>query len=207
MGTRRAGFTLIELLIVLVIAGTIFTAVFGGLSFGSRIWDVSYKSIEARSKIIVVQQIVRRQLADIVLLTETHPTKNGEEERSSIVGNSTRLQMISGYPRALSNGSANEFAFYLDGAQMVMEWWAVDTLGRRSNAEQLHEKRVLLDGVSSLTFRYLPRGPAGPLWQSFWQRNTAIPDLVEMNVEFADTRLEWPKFLAEPRWANEPRFY
>ncbi len=204
---QRSGFTLVELLIVLVIAGTIVASVFGGLSFGSRIWDASHKSIEARSKVIVVQQLVRRQLADIVVLAEVYPTENGEEERSSINGSSTRLQIFSGYPRELSDGLVNEFTFYLEGAQLVMEWWALNALGRRPESERLHEKRVLLDGVSSLNFRYLPHGSHDLTWYSSWQRNSAIPDLLEMNIEFADSKIVWPKFLAEPRWRNETRFY
>lgn len=78
------GFTLVELPVAMTLLGLIFVALFGGLRFGTRTWEVGNERSEAFAEVEVVQSLLRRQLAQAVMLRVPkghEPVFLGEEDR------------------------------------------------------------------------------------------------------------------------------
>ena len=64
---RQAGFTLVELLVAMTLLAFLSIALFGGLRFGARSWDVVIDSSVERDHIASTQIFLRDRLGQMTL--------------------------------------------------------------------------------------------------------------------------------------------
>lgn len=65
---REVGFTLLELLIAITILGLLATILFGGLRFGTRVWNTGDQALERFSEVQSAYEVMRRTLTRAVPL-------------------------------------------------------------------------------------------------------------------------------------------
>jgi len=208
-GKATAGFTLIELLVALMLFGLIAVVLFGGLTFGTRAWEVGNAQADRLAEVESVQGLLRRQLARC-LLAGGASTEEGEPS-PSFTGEAGRLGFLAPAPPQIGVGGIYLFELTEeDGPEarrLVLTWrlprGEVPPEGQASTAGG---RRVLLDGIDSLDFSYFgsPRPGEPAAWQDTWEGRQGPPRLVAVDLTFAaaDGR-RWPRLLVAPRAAPD----
>jgi general secretion pathway protein J len=77
------GFTLVELLVAMTLLGLIFVALFGGLRFGTRVWETGNAQSERIAEVEIAQSLLRRLLRQAFVpdAAEGVGTVRGEADR------------------------------------------------------------------------------------------------------------------------------
>ncbi len=195
--TAAAGFTLAELLVAMTLLGLISVALFGGLRFGARAWEVGMQRADEQSQVEAVQNVLRRQLERAVSFPLADQT-------TSFYGERERLQFSA--PAASQFGPSGFYRFELltvsdQGRDDLILRWRVE----RSDLEESGtepEERVLLLDVADLEFGYYgdPERSFEPEWQDEWQDVDLPPDLIAVRIGFPEgDERAWPELIAAPR--------
>lgn len=192
---RDGGFTLIELLVALTLFSLLMTAVFGGLSFGARIWQRGGERLENVSQVQAVHRFLHQRLEDALPLDD-------RRDRPLFKGERTGIRLASTMPESLGDG-----VFLLDlglrardgGApirDLILRWRPLEPSLSSEGGE-----RVILEDVSELTIGYFgeSRRAAARGWHGRWQNEPSLPELVRIDLQFprGDPR-RWLPFAASP---------
>ena len=200
-GRRRSGgFTLVELLVAMTLLGLIFVALFGGLRFGTRTWEVGNERSEAFAEVEVMQSLLRRQLAQAVMLR----TPKGDQ--SVFLGEGDRLGFAAPGPSQTGVGGLYLFEIFTEPSdenlRLVLRWQI-----HRPDLEfpldgEEGESRVLLENVEGLRFSYFgdTEKRKDVQWNDSWSDLDILPKLVSVEVALpsGDGRY-WPNLIVAPR--------
>ena len=197
------GFTLVELLVATTLLGLIMMALFGGLRFGTAVWQAGEARADRISELQAVQGFLERQIE------RTQPVRrSGQAGRRELLfdGLSDSLSFVSLMPEHL--GIAGYYLFELhaptdlDSGRLVMRRQLVQPGASEVESVGEPEERVLIDGVSRLEIAYFGamRPQDAPVWQDRWVDATTLPWLVRIRVVFEeDDRRTWPELVVAPR--------
>ncbi len=202
-GRGEQGFTLVEVLVALTLLAFVSLMLFGGLRFGARTWEAVVVASEQRDRIAAAQGFLRDRLS-----TTTNP--GGRRARDTLVaidlnGDADRLSFVSPWMTSLAQPGLYRFTLWHDAegdGQLVLEWQPAGLAAAEgAELEGLRDRRVLLEGVDAVGFRYYgavaPDEP--PAWLNHWQTPELAPLLVEIEVTLDDPVRAWPRFVAEIR--------
>ncbi|MEM7024310.1 MAG: prepilin-type N-terminal cleavage/methylation domain-containing protein, partial [Pseudomonadota bacterium] len=194
---RESGFTLLELLVAITLLGVLMAALFGALRLGNKIWDTGEARLDAIARVQVVQDFLRRQLAQTVPLDEP------SEGSSVFLGAKDSVRFVSFLPEHLGGGvSLLELALAApqNGAEhgnLVIRINPID-LDTEAVSEADAEERVLIEQVEALELAYFgaARPNAEPIWWQEWEAQQTLPRLIRMKLQFpeGDGR-RWPELI------------
>lgn len=196
------GFTLVELLVAMTLIGLIFVALFGGLRFGARTWEIGNARSEDSAQTEVTQSLIRRQLAQTIMLPGL------DRGEFTFEGDADRLRFTAPAPTQIGLGGIYLFELFTEsseqGEQLVLRWRLHrPDLDPDSPIEDEDRKtRVLIDGIEALRLRYFgdPEGERDPDWSDNWRGHEVLPTLVSIRVELPqEDRRRWPDLLVAPR--------
>ncbi|WP_181905268.1 prepilin-type N-terminal cleavage/methylation domain-containing protein [Aestuariispira insulae] len=214
MNNRRTGFTLVELMVVLVLVGLLASALLGGLQFTAAAWERGSARSRATQDMVIVQNLLRNQLAGLPLVKERAALKR------RIRGTKDSLTLITRYPEQLSAGGLNEFRYQITGDTLTMTWRALDAQGQAASSSTdgtggtdtiTSESRILLEGLAGGQFAFQGASETGGTidWQDSWDRKIALPGLVRLELDRAEDNPGplWPTFIGQPRINGAPVLY
>lgn len=221
----EAGFTLLELLVALSVLAVLMALMFGGLRFGSRVWERGDASLRGLAELQTASNFIRRAIAQSV--PKSLPAQSGDvrfdggaqpeaaepgsdEAALAFRGRPDALRLVTLAPSQLLPGGLYEIALGLDGGgrggYRLSAWFrpldrsgsAPSTLDRDARTRQV----VLLTGVADVRLRYFGQGDdfdEPPQWHERWEDMLARPNLVSMRVDFppGDARM-WPELIVAP---------
>jgi len=187
---RRAekGFTLIEVLIAVALVSAIFVIVAGALQFSVRAWRNTEASLTAVRDVAFAQSILRRTLES------AYPRLAGDD-RIDFVGDATGVRFVAETPNALDAPVRSRIAIRSvaseDGVAVVIEI--------TPEFSDTRVEETLIEGMSSVSFSYLPRrrdGAGAPEWTDRWAGEARPPALVKIEAQPAkDDRRRWPALI------------
>jgi len=199
----QAGFTLVELLVVVTLIGMISVALFGGLRFGIRVWEVGAYRGERFAEIEVAQSLLRRLLRQAILLADAKGDNTFE-------GDDQSLRFTAPAPAQFGLGGVYLFEFSTEqveeGEDLILSWQLFRADDFDKPFGENSESRVLLEGMKALSIGYfglLGRGDE-PDWEDAWKESDTLPKLVTIDIAFArgDDRI-WPELSVVPLSASD----
>jgi general secretion pathway protein J len=202
-----AGFTLIELLVAMTLLGILMTALFGGLSLGSRVWETSDRRLEDGSRAQAVRDFLTARLGETLPVSIEGPL---------FAGSADSLRFASPMPAHLGAG-IYMLELGLDASlpadrprDLLLRWQKVLTSAAEA-ANPVTGQRVLLEGIAGLELAYFgalgERGESA--WREQWQGADNLPRLIDIEITFppGDPR-RFPPLAVRPmvsRW-YDPSF-
>ncbi|HEY2446767.1 MAG TPA: prepilin-type N-terminal cleavage/methylation domain-containing protein [Rhizomicrobium sp.] len=212
----EAGFTLLELLIATTILGFLSLLLFGGLQFGTRVWEKAQISTTDTNRVRAAQLFLSDEIARI------YPSFTGltpADRQVQFQGEDQRMTFLA--PSKTATGA--------------MDWVTVETQkgrngvsvvvtreGELSNGHGTARRQTLIGGFKWFQISYYGApAPAGggtsrlqtanaglgrnqavvgppPQWTSVWKGQSALPQLIRIRAAFVD-KAQWPDLVASPR--------
>ncbi len=213
-GTGEAGFTLIELLIATTVLAFLSLLLFGGLQFGTRVWEKTETSTSAMNRVRAAQQILSDELMHVYPLFVSSPADNyvdfdGEDQHvtflapsSDIRGAMDRVTIGSVHgPQGVSVvvSSSPELAAAPQPHRRTiitgLKWFQISYFGPPTAAPHTQTS------ASALTARTSAPGStqnAPPQWTSVWQGQARLPMLIRIRASLPD-KAQWPDLVITPR--------
>ncbi len=200
-GNSESGFTLLELLIALVLLGFLSALLFGAIRFGARAWERSTAVATQVDDIHTTQALLRR------LLSEVYPmliTADATRPRIDFAGEAASIDFLAPVPEALGAGGRARFTLGLreHGGLWQLVIASRPELAKDEAQPSSSTGSVLLSAIERFEFSYFgslrPGDP--PAWHESWSRQTSLPQLIRMRLEFpgGDHR-SWPELVVAPR--------
>jgi general secretion pathway protein J len=183
------GFTLIEVLVSLVLLALVLGLLSGVVRFARGTWDAAAR-LDREAGYDIAANFLRQRLGEALPLFERTATG---AMRVTFQGTSDTLKFVA----ASQNGPAGAglYALALEaasarGASQALFARVAPYQQARAGPEAPSEDHVLAENIKSVAFRYFGRKDRRqpPAWQDAWNRTDALPDLVEMTVNYADRR-------------------
>jgi len=191
------GFTLLELLVAITLLGLLSLALFGGVSFGMRVWDRSEKTADSARGRHVFEEELRDRLSRAD--PELDPKGPGEAE-VKFQGAPDRLSFLAPVDES---GQLSELSYrYIsDDANGRLEVSSKPELARSGSASQ----RILLKDVAKAEFSYFgSQGPGSPTsWRNEWQHATRLPQLVRIRLWLGRKKEAWPELVIPTKLAGD----
>lgn len=199
--STEAGFTLVELLVVVTLVGLISVALFGGLRFGIRVWEVGAYRSDRLSEIEVAQSLLRRLLQRTILTADV-------EGNLTFEGDEQVLQFTAPAPAQFGLGGIYLFEIFTErveqGEDLILRWQLFRADDQDDPFGENSESRVLMEGIEGLNIGYfgvmdgLSRR-AEPDWESVWKDAETLPQMVSIAIAFEreDDRI-WPELSVTP---------
>ncbi len=204
-GSSSRGFTLVEMLISIVLIGVIMTAAYAGLSSSNRAVISGEQQIDRNNRLRVVQQFVRRQIANALPLAMQ--SDDSQQDDLSIVrfeGGRETMRFVSPMPGYLGHGGPHEQTISYDRGELVFDHQLLVSDDDSELAAAIAEREpvVLLEDVERVRFSYLEAADepdADPEWVDEWQDPSRTPLMVRVELEFdSDSRMVWPTLDVAP---------
>ncbi len=199
------GMTLVELLVAMTLLALISVALFGGLRFGTRAWEVGAQRSEIFAQVESAQSLLRRQLSRAVALPIPGPKKKWTFE-----GTEERLDFTAPAPSQFGVGGIYRFELFAEPGpegehqQVILRWkiYRSEQTGPLDGEDS--ETRALLEGIEDLRFSYfgLLERQEEAEWNDHWTETDGLPELILVDVIFPrDDDRRWPELLIAPRAA------
>jgi general secretion pathway protein J len=198
------GFTLLELLIAITLLGLLAGLLFGGLSFGVRVWEKGDAELEKMAELQIAQGLIRR-LVSRALLSDL---AEGEDSDAAIFeGTADALRFVGPAPAQSLPGGLYRLSIRADDVsgkrRLVMSWWPLDPDEREPAAGDDENVVVLVENIADVSFGFFGAADADrngdPRWRDRWENMPGLPLLVRINVTFpdGDGRI-WPELVVAP---------
>ncbi|HSF94344.1 MAG TPA: prepilin-type N-terminal cleavage/methylation domain-containing protein [Thermohalobaculum sp.] len=196
---RQAGFTLVELLVAMTLLAFLSLSLFGGLRFGARSWDAVVGSSAERDAIASTQTFLRARLSEMTAPSPDRP--DPEDEIGRLGGSETSVEFTAPWLSALSLGGLYRFTLWHDDEEdgrLMLRWQPDEAI--EDSGEDLGDlvgERVLLDGVSDVALSYygITDEDDQPDWRDRWENPERPPQMLRLELEFADAGVVWPAFI------------
>lgn len=204
----NGGFTLVELLVAMTLIGLLFVALFGGLRFGTRVWEAGVERGEDFAEVEVTQALLRRQLDQLLPL----PVPDQQEQEISFSGEQERLTFTAPAPSQFGLGGIYYFDLFAEraepGQRLVLRWQLYRPDRDEPFNEEESQQRTLLENIEAVQFGYygdpeqfeigerLDKGE----WRERWVGADLPPQLIAVRIVFPenDSRY-WPELIIAPR--------
>jgi general secretion pathway protein J len=192
----QAGFTLVEALVAVTLLGLLSIALTRGLRFGVDAWARGSAHSDQLSRTTVVQGLLRRVMGEAYpyFLFNRHVDFEGTSES---------LAFLASAPVVLGASGRSRFRLSIakhDGLSDLVMTSQAELAA--ADAPAAIEKKTLLAGTAFIEFAYFGkwRSEANAQWHDRWTGQSALPQLVRIQVRFpeGDTRL-WPDLVIAPR--------
>ena len=207
VGTQR-GFTLLELLISLTLLGLILVLLFGGLRLSIRSWDSVQKKVDNLNSVRSVEGFLRREMEQIY----PYRWKAAPARRFAFVGERHKVNFVAPMPSRIGGGGLYAIALELEqtgsGRRLTWKYVPVDPQMQDFSSLDPAKEMVLagteLIAVDDIWLSYFGRETesAAPRWVDRWDSTVTMPQLIRIQVRFADGS-EWPDFVVAPMLTSE----
>lgn len=184
---RDAGFSFVEVLVSLTLLALIMILLPGTIRLAARASTQSANIIQS-SQGAEVLGFIRKSIS------ETLPILESDEDGAISVAFHGEAQSVD-YVAPLAYGPAGGglYRMHLRFVQPDGEASSslmLDLAPYQRGAKTVPESRRLIEGVASGAIRYfgLAAGRQLPEWSSAWTRSDRLPDLIEIDMKFEDSR-------------------
>ena len=191
-GRRQPGFTLLELLVAMALMGMVLVVLYSGLRLGLNGTDSGERRAEATHRLRLVQEFIRRQLAQSM-------TVYGLNERQELAvvfsGQPDSIEFVAPMLAQLGQGGLYRVRIGISDGRLSMRWRLYQSDGGAAGEER---ETVLLQGVSGGEWAYF--GPerdddqGQPRWRPDWTSAERRPLLVRLNL--SQQGEAWPDLVA-----------
>lgn len=186
--SRQAGFTLLELVVAITLMGLVLVVLYSGLRLGLNGWDSGEQRAEATNRLRLVQEFLRRQLAQSITVY-----RPDDKLGRAVVfaGESSRIEFVAPMLAQLGQGGLYRIRIEVTDGRLWLRWRPYLPSDPAAGQEQ---EMVLLDGVDAVQWNYF--GPEQdwdlepPRWRSDWTSTFRRPWLVRLNLNL--DRKPWP---------------
>ncbi|MDP5293439.1 prepilin-type N-terminal cleavage/methylation domain-containing protein [Oceanimonas sp. CHS3-5] len=212
--TRARGFTLLELMVALSLLTLLAGLMFGGFRIASRAWQSVDEHNNELSETVQAQRFLRRLLArsESRSVPETRDTSQlsfqGDERSliflSALPQRDSRVSQTAWFYLALDDSDPDQPVLQLktqplagleeptpEQPEITFDWYRlVDDFQRPEGITPL-----LILPAAAFSLSYLPREEDGlqPGWQSDWQEQGDLPELVKLQLSD-----DWPALVVSP---------
>jgi general secretion pathway protein J len=206
------GFTLLELLIATTVLAFLALLLFGGLRFGTRVWEKAETSTTETNRIRAAQLVLSDEIAGIYpfFAGDSDPVKKvnfaGESQRMTFFAPSKSLPggldlvTIQALPEKGGFSVVIASKAELAGAQGVvvhhtlingLKWLQISYYGPPSPAGTAANQPPTAKAGAAAP-------PAPPQWTSVWEGQRRLPLLIRVRAAM-ENRAEWPDLVVSPR--------
>lgn len=190
------GFTLLEVLIAVALVSAIFVIVAGALQFSVRAWRASNASITATQDVAFAQSIMRQSLED------AYPRLAGAGA-VEFTGAAESVRFIGQTPNALNAPARAYIDISAEETENGAENGIAIVIAFRPEFTSDTVRETLIDGLSNVSFSYLPPrrdGAPEPEWSDHWTGAARLPALIKVDARFPEgDRRAWPPLIIAPQ--------
>lgn len=191
------GFTLVELLVSMTLLGLVLMVLFGGLRFGTTVWQAGEAQAERMAEMQAIQAFLHRQVS------RAQPVRRAVQagrREIQFEGEASSLRFVSIMPAHL--GTAGYYLIDIrerrvgDRTQLVMRRRLYQPGTGEAEIMGEARERVLLDDIADLEISYFgaERRNDPAVWHRRWLNSAVLPALVRIEVAFKDgDRRLWPE--------------
>lgn len=215
--STQAGFTLIELLIATTLVAFLSLLLFGGLRFGTRVWEKTETATTDINRVRAAQLFLSEEVAGIYPFyagdqpADKHVDFAGEEKRLTFFAPSRTLPggmdlvTIQALPEKGSVSLVVASKGELTGPQAPashhilirgLKWFQISYFGAPAPAGMISTRpptaKVGL-GANAAASATPP-----PQWTSVWEGQRKLPQLIRFRAAFQN-RTQWPDLVLSPR--------
>ena len=199
---RSAGLTLMELIVALAIVGLLALLLFGGLKYGSRVWNRTVARSQAMDDVLTAQRFLRGRLN---LLDPFLPADNPALRHGPVEGTADAVAFSAPLPQSGDQHGLYRYRLYVGrnkGQESLWVAWRLDRNGAPAGASDADwQSERLVENIQSLTIDYFDTSSLGaPRWVPDWRERRTPPALVRIRVAFnAQDLRRWPALIVRPR--------
>ncbi|MBS1225343.1 MAG: prepilin-type N-terminal cleavage/methylation protein [Proteobacteria bacterium] len=184
---RQTGFTLLELVVAITLMGLVLVVVYSGLRLGLNSWDSGEARAEATNRLRLVEEFLRRQLAQSMTV---YQTSDRQERTVVFTGQADRIEFVAPMLAQLGQGGLYRVRIEAGDGRLWIRWRPYLPADPTAGEER---ETVLLEGVSGVEWAYF--GTEGdddpqPEWRSDWAGSVRRPLLVRLNLTLQGE--SWP---------------
>jgi len=212
----EAGFTLLELLIATTVLAFLSLLLFGGLRFGTRVWEKSETSTTQTNRVRAAQLLLSDEIAHIYPFfagdtpTSKHIDFSGEDKRmtyfapSKTVPGGMDLVTVQAMPskngvsvviarKAELEGTAGAISHHtlISG----LKWFQISYFGSPVPAGSTTQPQIT--SKAGLGAGAAAAAAAAPQWTSVWEGQMRLPLLIRVRASLG--RNAWPDLVVSPR--------
>jgi general secretion pathway protein J len=212
----ESGFTLLELLIATTLLAFLSLLLFGGLRFGTRVWEKTETATNGTNRVRAAQLVLSEELAQIYpfyagdTATMKHVDFAGEDQRvtffapSKTLPGSMDLVTIQGVREKGGVSVVIASKPELEGTRGVashytlirgLKWFQISYYGPPSPATSSQAPTTAKAGLGA-NAAAAAKPPAQ--WTSIWEGQQKVPQLIRIRAAMAD-KSQWPDVVASPR--------
>jgi general secretion pathway protein J len=199
-GTR--GFTLLELLVAITLLGLLAGLLFGGLSFGIRVWEKGDAELEKIAELQIAQGLIRRLISRAMV----SDLREDEDENAAIFeGTSDTLRFVGPPPAQSLPGGLYRLSIGADDlsgkSRLVMSWRLLDADERETGAGEDENVVVLVEDIADVSIAFFGSADEDreSRWRDRWEDMSGLPLLVRIDVTFPEgDRRIWPELVVAP---------
>lgn len=188
----QTGFTLLELVVAITLMGLVLVVLYSGLRLGLNGTDSGERRAEATNRLRLVQELIRRQLAQSMTL---YRPDERQEPAVAFAGQPNSVEFVAPMLEQLGQGGLYRVRIGVGDGRLWMRWRLYQPEGNAAGEER---ETVLLEGVSAGEFAYF--GPERdddqerPRWRPDWTSPERRPLLVRLNLSQGGA--PWPDLVA-----------
>jgi general secretion pathway protein J len=202
------GFTLLELLVAMTLLGLLAGLLFGGLSFGVRVWEKGDAELQKMAELQIAQGLIRRLIsrARISDLAEIE-----DDDAAMFEGTADAVRFVGPAPAQSLPGGLYRLSLRADDesgkSRLVMSWRLLDPDARKAGADENKDENVvvLVENIAGVSFGYFgaAQEDGDSQWRDRWEDTPGLPQLVRIDVTFpeGDKRV-WPELVVAPMVAS-----
>jgi general secretion pathway protein J len=213
----ESGFTLLELLIATTLLAFLSLLLFGGLRFGTRVWEKTETATTATNRVRAAQLVLSEEIAEAYpfYAGDDAPTKrvdfSGENQRvtffapSKTLPGSMDLVTIQTVPERGGVSVVIASKPELEGTRGVpshftlirgLKWFQISYYGSPSSAPSSSQPPTTTKAGLGANAAATAKPPAQ--WTSVWEGQQRLPELVRIRAAMAD-KSDWPDLVLSPR--------
>ena len=187
---RQSGFTLVELVLAMSLLATMMVALYSGLAFAMRSWDLGEAVGRLTADRRIGENFLRRELSEIFPMRWKEPT----QLKFAFEGRPESLRFVSSRPAGLEMGGLSLVGLSVEGdperggRHLVMRRAMPDDEARDFGPlEAVKRATVLVPEVDRVTFSYFgaENDFVDPRWMDDWKFVSRMPLLVRVSIRTA----------------------